>query len=272
MACSRCNAGGSCDCFVVAGTGTTVTGSGAAGSPWVVTGVLTPGNSLDVVFDGVNGSTAPPLVANNFVICSPGGGGVPGAPSQAATDYPQCPDSGFPKVYQTSLGLKTGPLKKEFSQLIRSVNDQWPAQPCPLFAAGQDQRSATIHNIVNTECYTLNYFVQYSNHVRAIIAGGPGLPGSAQDYELVYFMIVNGVRNPIRVGHFALRTAVLNGGFFGVNTVSDRIAPGQYISVGALPPAGVMTLQPTWDVTNDCAGGGSLIREHRYDLTIIGVP
>jgi len=263
MACSRCNSGGSCNCFVVAGPGVTISGSGAPAAPWVVSGNLTPGSSLDVVFDGVNGSTAPPIVGSNFVICSPGGGGVPGAPSQAAADYPQCPDSGFPKVYQTTAGLKTGPLKKEFSQLIRSLNNQWPDQA----PGANDQRSATVHTITNTECYTLNYFVQYSNHCRAFITGG----GIVDDYELLYFMIVNGVRNPIRIGHFAIRVGVVGGGVTGPNNVSDRIAPGQYIAVGALAPAGVMTLQPTWD-TNNPPSSVSLMTEHRYDLTIIGVP
>jgi len=272
MACSRCNAGGSCDCFVVAGPGVTITGSGAPATPWVVSGNLTPGSSLDVVFDGVNGSTAPPIVGSNFVICSPGGGGVPGAPSQAAADYPQCPDSGFPKVYQTTAGLKTGPLKKEFSQLLRSLNNQWPNLPSPIVAS-LDVRAATIHNIVNNECYTLNYFVQLSNHATARV-GTIGVNNNAPFYEPLYFLVVNGVRNPIRAGHMAVRPTVTNSGIGGPVNIMDRYAPGQYIAVGALAPAGAMTIQVTRDMSVSVGIGvvDGVMTNQLYDLTIVGVP
>ena len=143
MACSRCSSASSCGCAVVAGANVTVSGVGTPASPWVISSgagvpcslvrscetittllnngdgtytytneagatTLISAQSSGVVYDGANGSTAPPLIANNFVICSPAGGGVPGAPSQFGGQWP-CADSNGTPVYQTAGGLRGVP-------------------------------------------------------------------------------------------------------------------------------------------------------------------
>ena len=104
MACTNCVNG--CDCLVIAGRNVTVTGDGSPGNPYVISS--TGGGGGGLVYDGANGSTAPPIVLGNFVICSPAGGGVPGSASQFGGDWP-CADSFGTKVYQTTGGLRSVP-------------------------------------------------------------------------------------------------------------------------------------------------------------------
>lgn len=95
------------------GNGFWSTGTGAAETP---AGVAYPDTDADgipeigVRYDGANGSTTPTFDAatGEWVICSPAGGGVPGAASQFTTDWP-CADTFGTKIYQTATGLRGVP-------------------------------------------------------------------------------------------------------------------------------------------------------------------
>jgi len=279
VACTRCGTTGACACNVVAGANVIITGSGSPANPWNVSAVLPAQPPLALAYDGVNGATAPDIVLNNYVICSPGGGGVPGAPTQAAADFPAtCPDSGFPRIYQTATGLRGEPLKKETITTIIAAPNMWvnrnPVQP--LFTQN-DERGSAIHTITNQECWTMDYYAQFSYHsIHTIIAnvGGVSWRSSTQ-----VFLIINGVRNPTFVTHLRCKNgtdALPTLG--GTATEMDNITPGKMLPVATLVPGAAFTLQPTRDVTFTAGAvdGSGIVQGifygSNYQILIHGVP
>ena len=238
MPCLRCNIPGGCGCSVVAGKGMTVTGDGTALSPWVISAAIpSPIPSL-VIFDGANGSTAPAISGGKFILCSPSGGGVPGAPSQAAADHPTCPDITLPSTYQTIGGLRSQPQKKTTATtIIGSFAAPWWTPQTPV--AAQDTRIRGNQSLVvtNNECWPMQYFVQIMYHIANDISSAPPIPMTILvDLDLV----INGVTGQ-RTNHTVVTImpfgSSTSGGDYDIET-SNLI-----VSAGILAPGAAMTLQ-----------------------------
>lgn len=269
MPCLRCNIPGGCGCSVVAGKGMTVTGDGTALSPWVISAAIpSPIPSL-VIFDGANGSTAPAISGGKFMLCSPSGGGVPGAPSQAAADHPTCPDITLPSTYQTIGGLRSQPQKKTTATtFIGSSANQWWVSQVPPLAQNTMIRGNKSLVVTNNECWPMQYFVQAMYHIAQNISSSPVPMVVTSDLHLV----VNGVTGQ-RMNHTMISImpfgASFSGGDYDIET-SNLI-----VSAGILAPGAAMTIQIDRHliVTGAAApGSGSDLDVEYCSLWVRGIP
>jgi len=219
---------------MVAGNNTSITGFGTPKKPWVIS--TTAGAPLlGLVYDGANGSTRPVISGNNIIICSPAGGGVPGAPSQMAVQFPGCPESSFMKMYQTSTGMRSAPAKRSTMTTFVSTVTMWPdmtqVELNPL--QGQppiDQDTVQIHVITNDTCWPMQYFIQIHYHRDAALSSN-------------------------------------------VQAASDLMSSGQTAMILPLAPGASQNINVRRKITNQ--GGAftqAYLRNSFYNLTILGVP
>jgi len=254
---------------MVAGNNTSVTGFGTPGSPWVIS--TTAGAPLlGLIYDGANGSTRPVISGNNIIICSPAGGGVPGAPSQMAVQFPGCPESSFMKMYQTSTGMRSAPAKRSTVTTFVSTVTMWPDMTQvdlnPL--QGQppiDQDTVQIHVITNDTCWPMQYFIQIHYHRDAALQSVV----QAGIQEDIY-PLINGVQGP-KTGHIQWIAGLAGGSLVG--RASDLMSSGQTAIILPLAPGASQNINVRRKITNQ--GGAftqAYLRNSFYNLTILGVP
>jgi len=241
--CVRCTSTGPCGCAVVGGPNVTVSGQGTATSPWVISTLIPPSSPSNIIFDGANGSSAPAQLAGAFVLCSPSGGGVNGAPSQAPVDFPSCPPNTLPSIYQTTGGLRAIPTKKttftvvNFGGGINLFPTQTPANGTNgnMFNA-QDLNNLVPLNVTNTECWPMQYFVQVTNHT--VLSSNTVTIGASIFYDVN--LVINGALPGIAATHLSITPQPLGATPNGVDR--DWDISTRWIPAGVLPPGGAMTL------------------------------
>ena len=273
MPCVRCTSTGPCGCAVVGGPNVTVSGQGTATSPWVISTLIPPSSPSNIIFDGANGSSAPAQLAGAFVLCSPSGGGVNGAPSQAPADFPSCPPDTLPSIYQTVGGLRAIPTKRTTFTVINGTNavnffpNLTPANGNPInIAPAQNLNSMIPLNVTNNECWPMQYFVQVMNH--AVFASNTAtIQGTIfQDVNLV----INGVLPGIAATHSSITPKPFGATPNGVDR--DWDISTRWIPAGVLAPGGAMTLTINRIITiNAGVHNGTIISSHG-GIFVKGVP
>ena len=272
MPCPRCNSSSSCGCGMTAGPFMTVSGMGTPETPWVV-GTFGVPPSLGLVFDGANGSTAPILSGTSYVICSPAGGGVPGAPSQALADFPLCPPTEFNDVYQTPTGLRGVPNKTSTVTTFLHTASAWAditevvlnAIPINGFI---DQTVAQVHTVTNNECWPMQYHVEINYH-SDLAMRSPNLGVSMREET---YLVINGAVGQ-RASHAEMIYDNLPGGQAGVHYDYDTF--GSPVTALTLPGGGTQNLQVMRRYTRLGAAGvidAAYVRGAYYDLAIFGIP
>jgi len=243
MPCVNCSTPGPCGCAVVGGVNVTVTGQGTATSPWVISTLIPPSSPGNIIFDGANGSSAPAQVAGAFVLCSPSGGGVNGAPTQAPVDFPSCPPDTLPSIYQTVGGLRAIPTKKTTFTVVNggAAATTFPSHAVPGGNATfnvtlQDINNMVPLNVTNNECWAMQYFVQVMNH--NVFGMNTATIGARMDYDT--FLVINGALPGIAATHKSITPRPFGAVQNGVDR--DWDISTRWIPAGVLAPGGAMTL------------------------------
>jgi len=257
---------------MTAGPFMTVSGMGTPETPWVV-GTFGVPPSLGLVFDGANGSTAPILSGTSYIICSPAGGGVPGAPSQALADFPLCPATEFNDVYQTPTGLRGVPNKTSTVTTFLHTAQAWAdvtevllnTIPINTFI---DQTVAQVHTVTNNECWPMQYHVEINYHCNQALRS----PNSLVTLRHETYIVINGAVGQ-RATHHESIADNRAGGLAGVAFDDDNF--GSPVTVLTLPGGGTQNLQVMRRFTRLGAAGAwdaGLLTGAYYDLAIFGIP
>jgi len=257
---------------MTAGQFMTVSGMGTPETPWVIGTTGVP-PSIGLVFDGANGSTAPALSGTSYVICSPAGGGVPGAPSQALADFPLCPATEFNDVYQTPTGLRGVPNKTSTITTFLHTVQAWGDVDQVLLNAIPingfvDQTVALVHTVTNNECWPMQYHVEINYH-SDFAARSPNVNVALREET---FIVVNGVTGQ-RASHAEFILDNRPGGLAGVQYDYDTF--GSPTTVLTLAGGASQNLQVMRRFTRIGAAGvidAAYVRGAYYDLAIFGIP
>ena len=274
MPCVNCSTPGPCGCAVVGGVNVTVTGQGTATSPWVISTLIPPSSPSNIIFDGANGSSAPAQVAGAFVLCSPSGGGVNGAPTQAPTDFPSCPQNTLPSIYQTVGGLRAIPTKKTTFTVVNGAGGAIstfpslnPANGAAVnLPAGTSANSMVPLNVTNAECWPMQYFVQVMNH--SVFSSNTGTVQGTIIYDVN--LSINGALPGIAATHNSITPKPFGAVQNGVDR--DWDISTRWIPAGVLPPGGAMTLTISRVITITAGVHNGQLQASFGGFAVKGVP